>query len=111
MVRLPHLHAGHGLLQLLQLVGGAKCLQADVSKFPLLFPELRAQGGHLLLLPLPLPVSFSEAEVQEKLPVRITGSDDDVKKILNKYVDILAFVVKINDVLNINHNAPTPNYC
>lgn len=33
-----HLHVGHGLLQLLQLMGGAKRLQTDVRQLALFLP-------------------------------------------------------------------------
>ena len=46
----PHLHAVHGLPELVQLVGGAEGLQAYVSQLHLLVSELTAEPHHLLRL-------------------------------------------------------------
>lgn len=39
----PHLHAIHGLTDLVQVVGGAKCLQTNVRQLELLLPQLVLQ--------------------------------------------------------------------
>lgn len=38
-----HLHVAHGLLQLLQAMGRAQSLQANICQFALLLPQLRPQ--------------------------------------------------------------------
>lgn len=47
-----HLHAVHGLSDLVQVVGGAEGLQADVRQLQLLFPEFVLQLEHDLRLGL-----------------------------------------------------------
>lgn len=42
----PHLHAVHGLSDLVQVVSGAEGLQTDVRQLQLLFPEFVLQLEH-----------------------------------------------------------------
>lgn len=63
-----NLHVVHGLLQLLQLVGGAQSLQADVCQFAFLLPQLCTQLCYNLIIPRLTPFRESgDNEIMGKL--------------------------------------------